>query len=345
MSLIPNLQVLINCMRKPQRLYNLGRYLVFKSSREPRSQFLPFVLDVEPTSYCNFKCEMCHVSSSSFPHRHMSFGQFQHIVDSNPQLIKIHLQGMGEPLLCPDFYEMVQYARKNHILVQTTTNGSLITESAAQQMANLGLRSIGISIDGATGQTFEAIRKNSDFYKVLKGTKYLASALSVAQSSTKLRAWCVFQQKNRHEAPDIVELCKKLGFHELVFQVFVSSWGKEEWDRKNKQIAVPDSNDDRFIGESLERGREIGLPVKVYDGNTYSHKNPCLWPWYSAFISASGDVVPCCILGDPSLKNFGKLSEARTLKDIWESEGYNNFRKCHLTRSVPDYCSRCYNDI
>lgn len=342
MADVRSVRALASSIRRPKRLLNLAKYLTTRSRRSRRTTFLPFALDIEPTTYCNFRCAMCHVSDAEFVHRHMPFSLFKQIIDGNPQLLKIHLQGMGEPLLCPDFFNMAEYARKQGILIQTTTNGSMLTGENASGIADLGFSSVGISIDGATAESFEAIRANSRFQKVIEGAERMTTAARRSRLGTLVRAWTVFQQGNRREAVEIVNLCKKIGFHSLTFQVFLSDWGKKEWSNKNSNKSIEGYLQDPNLAAALRKGKEIGLPVGVFTGNMYSTKKPCLWPWYSAYIAAGGEVVPCCILGDPAVMNFGTISADRGFAQIWNSDEYASFRQCHSEGAIPGFCRQCY---
>lgn len=333
---------MFSCLRSPARLQNLAAYALFRNQRTQQPRYLPFALDVEPTTFCNFRCTMCHVSDVDFVHRHMPLALFQHIIDTNPQLLKIHLQGMGEPLLCPDFFAMAAYARGKGILVQTTTNASQITAHSAEQFAQLGFSSIGISVDGATAETFEKIRVRSNFQRVTQGITTLIATLQERKSATAVRAWTVVQEHNHHELVEIVELAHSLGFSALTLQVFVSSWGKQQWVDKNSSKTIVDFRSDATIQKALQRGVQLKFPVSVFTGNLYSPARPCLWPWYSAYIGAGGEMIPCCILGDAKVKTFGTISAERSLRDIWYSDEYQQFRMLHQRGTIPGFCEQCY---
>jgi len=312
---------------------------MFRSYKRTQLSYLPYVLDIEPTTYCNFKCQMCHVSDPDFKHQHMSFDLFKKIIDENPQLIKIKLQGMGEPLLCPDFFKMAEYARKKGVLVQTTTNGSMLIEENIQKLIHAKLTSIGVSLDGASAETFEGIRGGSNFNKVVAGVGELAKALKQAGSKTVLRAWTVVQKKNIHEAEQIVGLAAQLGFDAIVFQTHLSNWGKQAWSDKMDGITAENSTLNRQ--GLVEIGKKKGINVSFYQGDVYSKQKPCIWPWHTAYVSADGFLVPCCILGDSSVKNFGNLNQ-QSIAVFWNSLEYSEFRAIHNSMRIPDYCMNCY---
>ena len=104
-------------------------------------------MDIEPTTGCNFRCTMCQVSSPNFVSKNLDFEMFKKVIDQNKQLLKIKLQGMGEPLVNINFYKMVEYATKYGIVSEITTNGSLLNENNIQKLLKSNL-SRTVSIDG-----------------------------------------------------------------------------------------------------------------------------------------------------------------------------------------------------
>lgn len=75
----------------------------------------PRELQLEVTAACNLKCRMCLVRYRPPVNRlagSMSFDTFRTIVDDLPELERVTLQGLGEPLLNPDLVTMVRYASR-----------------------------------------------------------------------------------------------------------------------------------------------------------------------------------------------------------------------------------------
>src|SRR3712207_7006949 len=52
---------------------------------------------------------------------------------------KLTLQGLGEPLLAPDFFEMVEYATARGIRTGFNTNGTFLTRQAAERLVRAGV--------------------------------------------------------------------------------------------------------------------------------------------------------------------------------------------------------------
>ena len=94
---------------------------------------LPREIQVEVTGACNLACAMCLVRYRPKLGRRegaMCFHTFQAIVDELPQLDKVTLQGLGEPLLAPDLFRMIEYASARAVFEPPATNPPTATISA-----------------------------------------------------------------------------------------------------------------------------------------------------------------------------------------------------------------------
>lgn len=90
----------------------------------------PKLLQIEPTNKCNFSCSMCLNAYGNSENYFLSLESLQQIAeDVFPHIEKLVLYGFGEPLMHPDFMEMLQISRK-HLpsgsSITFTTNGSLL---------------------------------------------------------------------------------------------------------------------------------------------------------------------------------------------------------------------------
>ena len=67
----------------------------------------------------------------------------------------------GEPLIRPDLLELIDYATRNGLRITLSTNGTLIDETIAGKLKQLGLTYVGISLDG--------IGDTNDHFRGVKG--------------------------------------------------------------------------------------------------------------------------------------------------------------------------------
>jgi mycofactocin radical SAM maturase len=84
--------------------------------------------------------------------------------------------GGGEPMIRPDFTELLDYATGNGVGVKFSTNGSRIDAAAARHLASLDYTDIQISIDGADAATNDAVRGDGSFATARAAMDNLAEA-------------------------------------------------------------------------------------------------------------------------------------------------------------------------
>src|SRR5437763_270295 len=116
---------------------------------------LPTFLQIEPVGQCNLRCTMCPIlfrqdGPPNGPPAFMQWDTFTRIVDEFPNLEHLQLQGLGEPLMHPRFFDMVEYAVAKGVRVTTNTNFTLLNEKRAARMVSCGLDILHISVDGAS---------------------------------------------------------------------------------------------------------------------------------------------------------------------------------------------------
>src|SRR5438445_4786065 len=118
---------------------------------------LPRFLQIEPVGQCNLRCQMCPIQFRRDgppygPPAFMDFETFTRIVDEFPGLKELQLQGLGEPMMHPRFFEMVEYGVNKGAKVSTNTNLTLLNARRAERCVTSGLGELHASVDGATAE-------------------------------------------------------------------------------------------------------------------------------------------------------------------------------------------------
>ncbi len=108
----------------------------------------------------------------------------------------------GEPTLVPHFAEVCRTLSDGGVLLKIETNGMNFDVGALQ---GLQVRSVQISLDGATPETFARQRPGGDLAKVLASCRAVVAAglpLEITFAPTRL---------NIHEAEAVIKLAAELG--------------------------------------------------------------------------------------------------------------------------------------
>src|SRR5947209_16747094 len=173
---------------------------------------LPTFLQIEPVGQCNLRCRMCpiqfrHDGPPHGPPAFMAFDTFTRILDQFPGLRELQLQGLGEPMMHPRFFDMVAHATARGIHVGTNTNLTLLNARRAELCVTSGLAELHASIDGATAETYEEIRVRSHFDRITRNLEGLIEARRrLGRSTPRVRMVAVVMRRNLHEIPDLVRL-------------------------------------------------------------------------------------------------------------------------------------------
>ncbi|MDH4239303.1 MAG: radical SAM protein [Phycisphaerae bacterium] len=102
------------------------------------------------TRACNLKCVHCYNDSGACKaDDEVSTDEAKVVLDDLVQFgVPSVLFSGGEPLMRPDLFELIEYARGQGMRTVISTNGTLITTEKAKQLKQYGVSYVGISLDG-----------------------------------------------------------------------------------------------------------------------------------------------------------------------------------------------------
>jgi MoaA/NifB/PqqE/SkfB family radical SAM enzyme len=227
----------------------------------------------------------------------------------------------------------------------------------SEQLINCGLDLFEFSLDGADTVTVDSIRKGSNLTTVLENIKVLRDLKKDRKSQIPvINATTVLQRKNYLQLPQIIELADELGIMHLSFNHL----------EPYKEDMIPNIVwYDSFIPEDLtgvlEKSLELAAQKKICLGiASFFPTTPTCNEVTTPVILANGDVVPCAVLAydreqflqvednnrivmkrhNSGQKCFGNIGDT-SLKKIWFSREYAQFRRKVLSGDFPDECTVC----
>jgi MoaA/NifB/PqqE/SkfB family radical SAM enzyme len=287
----------------------------------------------------------------------MEPGLFRDLVDQFHGVEELHLQGLGEPLLHPSFFEMVTHAFRRGIRVTTNSNMTLLTEERAEECVRSGLSWIRVSIDGATAETYESIRVGSRLETVLWNVEQLRKAKKLLRSARpRLFLVLVVMKKNLPELREVVRLAHEHGLEQVFVQHLCHDLsdgplpGQYDSMRDFVEEQTLVGRDRRTIqthfNEAIAVAGQLKVELRLPHIGAPRHRaapssgKRCDWPWRSAYVAYDGTAMPCCMIGLPERMNFGSVA-GRSFAGIWNGEEYRKFRSRLLSNDPPDVCSTC----
>ncbi len=114
------------------------------------------------TRRCNLNCVHCYAQSSNqtYPNELTTEEAKTFIKDLADYGVPVLLFSGGEPLLRHDLVKLAKFGSDSGIRCVISTNGTLITPSAAQKLKTAGLSYVGVSIDGMieTNDEFRGVK-------------------------------------------------------------------------------------------------------------------------------------------------------------------------------------------
>jgi mycofactocin radical SAM maturase len=137
----------------------------------------PICLTWELTYACNLACVHCLSSSGRRDPMELTPAEACRIVDQLADMKVFYVNiGGGEPMLRPDFFDLVGYAVDQRVGVKFSTNGTRLTAEKARRLAGMDYVDVQISIDGALASTNDAVRGEGSFAAARAAMDNLAEA-------------------------------------------------------------------------------------------------------------------------------------------------------------------------
>jgi radical SAM protein with 4Fe4S-binding SPASM domain len=306
----------------------LSSYYYSRATSFPSHWGMPMSISIEPTTSCNLRCPECPSGLRSFnrPNGMLDKSFFEKTIDEVAEhILYLVFYFQGEPYLNPDFTEMIRYASSKNIYTATSTNAHYLDDKNARKTVESGLDRLIISIDGTSQETYEQYRIGGSLEKVLDGARNIIRWKKTLKSKTP---HVIFQflvvRHNEHEIDELKRLAKEIGVDEVALKT------AQVYDYANGNDLIP-------------RNEKYSRYRKNADGK-WSIKNELLnhcWKmWHSCVITWDGSIVPCCFDKDAT-HSMGNL-ENNTLRSIWQSQSYRQFRHSLLIgRSQIDICTNC----
>ncbi|RJX22752.1 MAG: putative heme d1 biosynthesis radical SAM protein NirJ2 [Ammonifex sp.] len=111
------------------------------------------------TNECNLKCAHCYRDAGAKKSEELTTEEGRALIDEIARAgFKIMIFSGGEPIMRPDLYELVAYARERGLRTVLGTNGTLITPAVARQLKEAGVMAAGISVDSMDKKIHDDLR-------------------------------------------------------------------------------------------------------------------------------------------------------------------------------------------
>ena len=333
----------------------------------------PETISLLLTYRCNLRCRMCGQWGESGSARYytpeilrqeLGIDEIMAVIDDVKHFSPTITLFGGEPLLYRNIIEAIEVIKGNRLRVNIVTNGTLLKDYA-KELVHLGLNEIIFSLDGPPDVHDRVRGRKGIFQDALEGFMLL---MEEKERTNKKRPVVNVNSTifdfNYEDMDKTFEAARGLGagdvtFHHLIFlneeiynrhnEVMGENHGVMSTDWAGFVIDNLPSIDPEGLIRSLNRVKSRGASVypnltdeevrryyKNFDFSPESYKGRCISPWMVAYIFPDGSVRPCLSLG----VILGNIRE-KTFRDIWNSDGYQRFRRDLKLRGRFPACIRC----
>lgn len=337
---------------------------------------LPFDIQLEITTVCNLHCIMCRGALPMGPGKHMRLETLEKLVDQLPILYRVVPQGLGEPMLNPAIYRMVEYAAGKGCAVEFHTNGMFLDRKRIARLMDAGLYALTVSVDGSTPQTFETIRAGAKMDRVVANLETLREMKRERGTDLPhVRFHVVVTKPGLPEVPDIIRLAARLGVEIVILSplhIFAESmiplavepdeWrGLYQYQRMARDMGVTlffipwepvepvlvAGGRPGWTGQPApDEGADVTpLPPSPQTASAGAHgkrRAPCRYPWTGLYVTVEGDILPCSWALASGRKGMGNVY-TDDLASVWWGEEYKAFRRqlTDASQPLPDICATC----
>jgi MoaA/NifB/PqqE/SkfB family radical SAM enzyme len=330
------------------------------AAREAIASALPRNIFIEVTNRCNLVCTTCPRTYNSYENLNsIRWETFLRIADQFPEMERAVLHGIGEPLLNKELARMIAFLKAHNVTVLFNTNATLLTEVRARELIAAGLDELRVSLDSLNPRTYHQIRGAPLLDKLianLKGFVKLKDELGVDHPHLSL--WMMGMKETIHELPDLVRLAADLGIPNVYLQRLVYYAHEPDspgmMNANHGLVTTHKAEIQRFIkeAEALTQSLDVslyasGATTAIQSIEKSTERMPwaqCARPWTTAYITANGNALPCCISPFATMDYqsliLGNVFD-QPFEDLWNAEPYQIWRTQLLSEQPHEACAGC----
>ncbi len=292
------------------------KYLIHRYRYEifPQKKILdkfPPLVQIEPSSICNFRCVFCFETDKNFTNKKNGFmgtmkvDLFKNIIDQIENNVEfVTLASRGEPLVSKEFDEMIKYTSGKFLNLKINTNASLLNEKKCHSILESKIKTLVFSADAADEKLYSELRVNGKLSTTLRNIKMFNSIKEKYYKTSKIitRVSGV-KFKSDQKFDDMEKL----------------------WGDLVDQVAFVDYN-------PWENN---------YEKDPNDIEQSCSDLWRRMFVWWDGKINPCDVDYKSNLK-IGNISNL-SISKAWNSKVYSMLREKHLSkkRSELTPCRSC----
>ena len=318
-------------------------------------------LSLELSSHCQLRCQLCvrRAIAPDYPNQFLSPETLAALLPYLSEFESLDLTGWGEPLLHPRFSDFLAQIRRHFSgRLSFTTNGLLLRrelmEAAIQQRVDV----ICVSVDAASPETYGQVRQGGDFGKLVTLLdQFLRLREAAGTGRPSLFATYLLRRQRLEEVPAFVLWVRELGLQGVVFQQLTGVFSPQHLRQITYADFFPTDFDPAILQHFLNQVRRMARPgFLVLEPETIHRQrmgNCGVFDLQKPFVSAAGELSPCCVMAYPTdwMRKPGQVERTRVLSfgnvrdlplpRLWLQPAYQAFRESLRAGAGPAACGDC----
>ncbi len=337
----------------------------------------PWHVQIDLTNKCNNDCIACWCNSPllgdkamryEIKNKFLPYDVVLKLIDDLDSLgvRDLYFTGGGEPFMHPNILDIMRYIKSKGIRLDMSTNFTLVTKKVAEQLVEIGIDHMNLSLWAASPGIYSELHPNKDeetFRKMVEVIDYISELKEKKQTNKPaLGMYNVITSKSYFEVIDMLEFAHKHKMNDISFvpvdtmpeKTDILSLSEDQREELSEYIKKLYQIKPEFQGRYkyevcfanldvfAQRIKSSSADDANYDGELLGSLPSCYAGWSFARILATGDVNSC-------LKSFkipvGNIFES-SFPEIWFGNKQQEFREHAIDYDIHDpYFKSMGNDM
>jgi len=295
------------------------------------------------TYRCNLACRVCDLPSRAVARRRagdreLGTREMRAILDDFKAIgtLGVGFTG-GEPMLRDDLFDLLAHGSRRGMHVHLNTDGFRVDAAAARELVAVGVRSVNVSLDGATPAEHDLARGRAGAFRDATAALAALAAARDGRVAPRLTAVTVLTAHNVDRVEEVARAALAAGA-DRVGVIPVHDFGQGEPAAAAERV--------RAGAEALRRLHAAGvldnslayldLVPRALRGDASPLR--CYAPYASVVVDCYGDVFPCFPFMERK-RPLGRVPLAR----LWRSAAYQRERE--RLESCRDCLWNCHTEM
>ena len=312
--------------------YHTDKIQSYKDGKRP----FPTTVEIDLTNNCNHKCSFCFYADS-IGRGGMPTFETKILKERIREMKELGVRGIsftggGEPMLHPDFLDIVKFAKEQGLDIGLITNGSAINEKKVKDLNNY-LTWIRVSMAGGDPESYQKVQGVNQFQKVIDNLKLLNDKKLELNGKLNIGVRILVTPDNIDSLSNLSKKFKgiEINYIQVAPDQYTDDkgvfWHSEESQKKfiNLENNLKSLNIKLLTSNYVWGQHKLDIPTKCY-----AH-------FFQIALCAEGDLIFCKNARGEKKFVIGNVYK-NTLKEIWNDKNNKELESWVKPNNCGLYC-------